>query len=82
MSQKPIHELPIDPNSPERLAAAERVVLLSRVAVAKAWHEDNLHNDPEATAHDKRVSRDKKRQAVQELSAFDEQHPELVPPEE
>ena len=80
MSEMPIHQLPEEPDSPERQAVVERVILLSRVATSTAWHEDNL-NDPEATPQDKRASRDRKRLAAQKLAEFDVLHG-VAPPEE
>jgi len=80
MSEMPIHQLPEEPDSPERQAVVERVILLSRVATSTAWHEDNL-GDPEATAQDKLASWGRKRQAAQKLAEFDLLHG-TEPPEE
>jgi hypothetical protein len=55
MNAMSLHELPDDPNSPERKAIVQRVILLSRVATARAWHEEEV-SDPNTTEQEERFT--------------------------
>jgi hypothetical protein len=60
---------------------ARRASLLLAADFTKRWHDDTLR-DSGATPQEKRQSRDRKREIIQRLVEFDEEHPQVAPPEE
>lgn len=80
MSERP-HEYRSElPHEEERLAA-QRASLLAAVDFTKRWHQDTL-DDPNASPLEKRRSRDRRREIIERLVTFDEQYPDIAPPEE
>lgn len=81
MSELPYEQQPDLSDDETTSLAAQRAGLLTAVDFSRRWHEHTL-SDPKATEQDKRRSRDRKREIIGRLVAFDEQYPGIAPPEE